>query len=137
MSRESIVAILERYPRRRGRRNLARIVEGFLGAGRTRSDLEAAFLGFCSERGLPLPETNAPLSVGGRTFEVDCLWRSAKLIVELDGGAAHGTDAGFHDDRARDGVLIGAGWGPMRVTWAHLLHGPDALEREIRDALAT
>lgn len=128
--------ILARYPRRRGRGNLAAIVGGhLLHAGRTRSEFEDAFLLFCAERRLPLPETNVVLDVGGRQFEVDCLWRHARLIVELDGRTAHGTTSAFQDDRARDRVLIAAGWSPMRVTWAHLHQQPDTLEREIRDAL--
>jgi hypothetical protein len=134
----SLAALLERHPRRRGRRSLARIVRGYaVGAGRTRSELEDRFLAFCADRGLPLPETNQVLEVGGRRLEVDCVWREARLVVELDGGKAHGTAMAFEADRARDRALIAARWAPMRVTWAHVHGDPDTLEREIRDALGT
>jgi Transcriptional regulator, AbiEi antitoxin len=55
-------AILTRYPRRRGRRTLAEIVEANLeGAGRTRSELEDRFLELCRRYGFPMPETNVPV----------------------------------------------------------------------------
>lgn len=133
-----LAAILERYPRRRGRRGLAQIIGGYLlGAGRTRSELEDRFLEFCAERDLPPPETNKVIEVAQKVFEVDCVWREARLIVELDGRAAHRTEAAFEEDRARDRALIAAGWSPMRVTWSHLHGDPDTLERQIRDALDT
>lgn len=129
----ALEAILDRYPRRRGRGGLARIVRGYLlDAGMTRSELEDRFLAFCAKRGLQLPETNVVLEIRG-----DCMWREARLIVELDGHRAHGTDQAFHDDRARDRALIAAGWSPMRVTWTQLHGEADTLAAEIRDALDT
>jgi very-short-patch-repair endonuclease len=67
--------------------------------------------------------------------EVDCLWRKARLIVELDGRRSHDTSSGFEEDRARDRLLIAARWRPMRVTWPHLHNDPDGLDAEIRAAL--
>jgi very-short-patch-repair endonuclease len=129
-------AILQRYPRRQGRRPLASVVRSkHLGTGTTRSELEDRFLEFLVERRLPLPERNVVLEVRGHRFEVDCLWRDARLIVELDGRAAHGTDSAFQDDRARDRVLIAAKWWPMRITWEQLHTEPDALESDIRAAI--
>lgn len=135
-SAAELVRILGRYPRRRGRRVLARIVERYAAsAGRTRSEFEDRFLEFCMQRGLPLPETNVALEIRGRRVEVDCVWESRKLIVELDGYHAHSSASAFHDDRARDRALIAAGWSPMRITWAQFHHEPDALEAELRDTL--
>jgi len=50
----------------------------------------------------PRPEVNAWLTVGDRSFPVDCLWRAERLIVELDGRAVHGTATAFEADRERD-----------------------------------
>lgn len=133
----ALAEILERYPRRRGRRTLARIVGGRAsGAGRTNSELEDRFLEFCARRGLPLPQTNVPVRLRGNRFEVDCLWRDARLVAELDSRRAHDTHSAFEDDRARDRVLLSEGWAVMRLTWAQLHGEPDTLEREIRDTLA-
>ena len=128
--------ILGRYPRRRGRGNLAAVVTPLLAqSGLTRSPLEDDFLDFCTSRGLPPPETNVRLAIGDRVYEVDCLWRQSRLIVELDGRDAHLRELAFEDDRARDRALIAAGWAPMRVTSGHLRFGADALEGEIRRTL--
>jgi len=131
-----VAAILARYPRRRGRRTLARIAAGYaLGAGRTQSPLEDDFIEFCGRRGLPLPETNAPIWAGGRARTVDGLWRAARLIVELDGRDAHARELAFEDDRERDRALVADGWRPVRVTGAQLGAGGDSLEADLRAAL--
>jgi very-short-patch-repair endonuclease len=97
--------------------------------------MEDLFPEFCLERDLPMPETNALLETNGRRFEVDCVWRGSRLIVEFDSRQAHDTGSGFEDDRARDRALIAAEWRPMRVTWSHLRYQPDQLEAEVRAAL--
>jgi predicted transcriptional regulator of viral defense system len=132
----ALEAILHRYPRRRGRRTLAAIVDRYAGAGKTRSELEDRFLEFCARRGLPPPKTNVALEVRGQRFEVDCAWPQARLVVELDGRTAHGRESSFHDDRARDRALLADGWRPMRVTWPQLHLDGDSLELEIREVLA-
>ena len=55
--------------------------------------------------GLPRPRFNADVAVAGRFFCADCLWPQERLIVELDGRAAHGTRNAFEDDRERDRLL--------------------------------
>ena len=42
-----------------------------------------------------IPVTGIFRTVLGRFFEVDCLWRAQKLVVELDGRAVHGTELAF------------------------------------------
>ena len=49
-------------------------------------------------------------------YECDAVWRDARLIVELDGYATHGTRRAFERDRARDRRLTVRGWRTMRVT---------------------
>lgn len=133
----ALTAILQRYPRRQGRRPLASVVRSqHLGTGRSRSEMEDLFLEFLVERSLPLPERNVVLDVRGHRFEVDCLWRKARLVVELDSRSAHATDSAFEEDRARDRVLVAARWWPMRITWAQLHTERDDLEADIRGVLA-
>jgi hypothetical protein len=76
------------------------------------SVLEEEFLPLCEAAGIPLPEINR--FVEG--IKVDALWRRERVIVELDGGAAHGSIARMRIDRARDLDLREAGWRVLRYS---------------------
>jgi len=64
----------------------------------TRSELERRFLRLCRKLRLSAPQVN----VWAGPFEVDFLWATQRLIVELDGYRPHGTRHGFESDRDRD-----------------------------------
>lgn len=133
----SLPELIERYPRRRGIVNLRAALESHrLGLGRAHSELEIRFLEFIAARELSRPETNAVVEVAGRSLEVDCLWPSARLIAELDSRRHHGDAGAFETDRARDLALLGAGYRTARITWRRLHIDPDAVESELRRALA-
>jgi hypothetical protein len=80
---------------------------------RTFSVLEERFLHLCERHGIPRPEVNA--RVCGLT--VDALWRGPRVIVELDGHAAHATAAANERDRRRELRLRAAGYTVLRYTW--------------------
>jgi very-short-patch-repair endonuclease len=121
----SVDALLKRYPRRPGTKALRALI---IDTRITRSEFERRFLEFLAAHDLPQPETNA--AVLG--FEVDCLWRETRLIVELDGRETHSTRAAFEDDRARDRVLQAAGYRVIRITWRQLRDEPAALAADLR-----
>ena len=91
---------------------------------------EAKFLTFLDDWGFDRPEVNTIID----GLEVDAAWRDARLIVELDGYATHGTRAAFERDRKRDRRLTAAGWRVIRLTWWQLATG-EALARELRALL--
>ncbi|HEX2167269.1 MAG TPA: DUF559 domain-containing protein [Longimicrobiales bacterium] len=64
------------------------------------------------------------------------LWRTERLVVEIDGFAFHGSRDSFERDRRRDAVLTAAGLRVMRVTWRQLTGTPEALLVSIAQALA-
>ena len=127
----SLGELLERHPRRKG----APLLRAIVGSGRlcsiTRSDLEARFLTFVADWGLPVPQTNARIEAGGRWFEVDCLWPESRVVVELDGHAFHSTRAAFERDRERDRLLQAAGWRVVRITWRQLRDEAAAVARDL------
>jgi very-short-patch-repair endonuclease len=82
--------------------------------------------------GLPRPEVNA--TVAGH--EVDFLWRSQRLVLEVDGYAFHHTRAAFEADRRRDAQLQDAGHRVVRTTWQQLTHEPVAVIARLSRALA-
>ncbi len=104
---------------------------GGLPADGTRSELESLFLKLLKRHRLPAPEVNARLG----PFLVDCLWRSERLAVELDGYAAHGGRTAFEDDRARDAELRRRGFEVLRFTWRQVTHEPRLVASTVRAAL--
>jgi predicted transcriptional regulator of viral defense system len=134
----SLHDLLDRYPRRPGAPAVrAALIARSEGATFTRSDLEEMFIELLDEAGLPRPETNVILQYSGRTFEVDCLWRRERLIVELDAYGTHSTRASFEGDRERDQILAAARWRVVRVTDRQMKHSPAQVKARMRDLLGT
>ncbi len=98
--------------------------------------LEARFRAFLDRFGLPRPRLNAWLTVGSHRYQVDCLWPQARVIVELDGFATHGTRSAFESDRDRDRRLAAAGYRSTRVTWRQLEDIPEEIAIDFRTLLA-
>jgi Protein of unknown function (DUF559) len=134
--RPPLAELLGRYPRRRGARTVRLTLKRLsrLGSGSTRSPLEDRFLRFVARAKLPVPETNVVLRLDGHTYEADCLWRGARLIVEIDGHESHRTRAAFESDRERDRHLQVAGWTVIRVTNRQLAT-PRTLATDIKKLL--
>jgi very-short-patch-repair endonuclease len=57
-------------------------------------------------------------------LKADFLWRRQRLIVELDGWAAHGTRNRFESDRQRDQRSRRAGLDPLRFTHRQVVRDP-------------
>jgi very-short-patch-repair endonuclease len=74
---------------------------------------------------------NAPVEAGGRTFEVDAVWRDHRVSVELDGRQTHDTTDRFETDRERDRVLAAAGWRTARVTYRQLTTDERAVTADV------
>jgi hypothetical protein len=87
------------------------------------SELERRFKELCDDHGIPRPLFNQ--FVGQHL--VDCLWRRAKVIVEVDGWDTHRTRRAFEDDRARDVELTLLGYTVLRFTWRQIKETPDLI----------
>jgi predicted transcriptional regulator of viral defense system len=131
----SLPDLLRRYPRRVGAATIRAILQD--GALLTRSEFEARFLAFVEEFNLPIPEVNVALLIAGVWIECDFVWRSARVIVELDGRAVHDTAYAFERDRARDRKLQAMGWRTVRITWRQLRDEPEAVAYDLRTLLTT
>jgi very-short-patch-repair endonuclease len=133
--RVSLPVLLERYPGRRGRRNLLALLESPEPIGFTRNDFEEAFLVLVDAYCLPRPRMNADLALRGRFFEIDALWGRERVAVELDSRSVHGTKKRFESDRQRDRILIAEGWKTMRITWRALQQEPQEVIGDLQAAL--
>lgn len=116
-----IDAAIARCPFRRGAGQLCHLLEDR--PTLTRSRAERLLLDLAREGGLPAPETNARI---GR-YEVDVLWRSEQVVVEIDGFAFHADRRAFERDRRRDADLQAAGFRVLRFTWRRLAAEPQAV----------
>lgn len=105
----ALIAVVGANPGRRGAK-LLKAAEG--PPEMTKSQLEKRFLAIVDRHRLPRPQVNARIE----GYEVDFAWPEAKLIVETDGFAAHGTRKAFETDRLRDRHLARAGFHTIRLT---------------------
>ena len=97
----------------------------------THRGLEECLLALVQRSGLPEPRVNWPLC----GLEVDLLWPRARLVVEADSRAFHGTAAAFERDRHRDAVLAAQGHRVLRFTWLQVTRAPAEVVAAIRQAL--
>lgn len=127
---EEVRAAMERAANPRGRGRL----EALLGDGPAvvRSGGERALLALIRRAGLPEPETNARLG----PWTVDLLWREQRLVVELDGHAAHSSPWARDRDARKTLDLQRAGWRVIRFTGRQLARTPEWVLVQIAAALA-
>ena len=125
-------AALSRARGRRGIGALRRLLAGRADEPPSvRTELERRFLELVRRADLPQPAVNCVVA----GYEVDFHWPAARLIVETDGRATHGTPQGFDRDRARDLTLELAGWRVMRVAWRQVVRRPEAVSALLRRML--
>jgi len=94
----------------------------------TRSGLEQRFLALCQRVGIEAPQVNARVE----GMLVDALWPKQRLVVELDGQAAHGPAARVAVDRARELRLREAGYVILRYSWRQVVESPGSVVAELR-----
>jgi very-short-patch-repair endonuclease len=99
---------------------------------RTRSELEAKFLGVLRRHHLPPPEVNVRVD----RYLVDFLWRAEWLIAEVDGWESHRGRVAFEADRARDNRLRVMGFKVVRFTWHQVTRRSKEVVETIRTLLA-
>jgi very-short-patch-repair endonuclease len=125
-------------PRRRGAKQLRRVLgpwRRYRPGIKIRSRMEAKLLPLLTEAALPIPETNARLRLGGKTYEVDFLWRAEKLVVETDGGRFHDNPAAGTRDSDRNHALTDACYLIPRLGWEDLRDRPEETMCELASLL--
>lgn len=128
-----LAELLQRTTGRVGGPQVAALLERQGGPTRTRSEAEERFLALIRAALLPDPEVNVRI----HGYEVDFLWRSQRLVVEIDGFRFHSTRGAFENDRRKDATLRAAGLTVMRVTWNHMAKEPYAVIARVAQALAS
>jgi very-short-patch-repair endonuclease len=119
VTHDDMRAMVERHPHHRGAPLLRELLDMEGGPAFTRSEAEEKLLELIRTAKLPMPELNA-MVVG---HEVDFVWRSTRLVAEVDGYAFHNSRRSFAMDRRRDAELAAAGYRVLRFTWSDLTDG--------------
>ena len=95
----------------------------------TKSYLERRLVAICEEEHLPIPETNVKF----HGWEIDALWRDARLAVELDGYGNHHTPAQLRRDRRKEMALRKLGLTLLRYSGDQLKQRTEVVA-ELRQA---
>jgi len=112
-NRREIANVLDRCSGWRGIGRLRDVVEQWdPRVAVTKSDLEVLFLEVRNKHRIPEHEVNVTLG----DFEVDCLWRESRTVVELDTYTYHGDNLAFESDHERDLAVEAMGFHVLRVT---------------------
>jgi hypothetical protein len=80
----------------------------------------------------PIPECDVYDDDGHWLARVDFAYPYAKLFIELDGLETHGSGPALQRDLTRQNGLVGAGWQPLRYTWADLSRRGTEVAAEVR-----
>jgi very-short-patch-repair endonuclease len=132
LRRRELVATVEASGQRSGCVRLRELLRDEHTPLLTRSDTERRLLRLIRAAGLPRPEHNVPVG----PYELDMLWRDARVVVELDGYEFHSSRAAFERDRARDAELQASGFVVLRFTWRQVKDQPELVIARLARTLA-
>lgn len=132
VKRDELMRLLDRHLRRPGTRRLRDLASRAVPPAFTRSALEERLLELVRSGGLPEPETNVVI----HGYEVDFLWRTHRLVVEVDGYAYHSSDRAVQRDRQRDMDLAAEGIQVLRLIWRQIVHQRERTLVQLTRALA-
>lgn len=105
-----------------------------LGATLTRSELEDRFVALLDAHLIRRPRLNVWIPAAG--VEVDALWPTEQLAVELDGYAFHSNRRAFQRDREKSNDLVDLGYRVLRFTHRDITQQGAEVAERLRRALA-
>ncbi len=73
---------------------------------------------------------------GGVIGIADVVFRSERIVIEIDGRAYHVDEVTFQRDRSRQNRLVSAGYVVLRFTWDDLVRRPEVVIGTVRGVLA-
>lgn len=134
LSLPALAAVADRHagPGRRGVAVLRRLLDEWTVDHRHDSSFELQVLAMLADSGLPEPAFQYQV---GR-YRLDLAFPDARVAVEVDGWATHGSKAAFEADRARDLGLAARGWLVVRLTWWAVTNQPGRCCRQLHQVLA-
>jgi very-short-patch-repair endonuclease len=129
-----IESLLKRVGGRAGARGLRAAIAAWRSTD-TKSELEDRFQELIGAAGIERPAINVQVEGRSDVHEVDCLWRDARLVVQLDGFTFHRTRGDRERDAATDTDIELAGYRVMRLTWNDVTKRADRSIERVSNAL--
>ena len=99
------------------------------------SELELLIWQILRRHGVPLPERQVKVSLGGCNYRLDLAYRPERIFIEGDGFGVHSTRSAFESDRTRQNKLVVAGWLPLLFTWRRAKESEDEVADQVQAAL--
>jgi very-short-patch-repair endonuclease len=99
----------------------------------TDSDAETLFVQIARAVGLPAPQRQFRILIGGRAYRIDFAWPALRLAVEIDGASVHGPRQLGSDLRRQNHIVLD-GWMILRFTWFMVAMEPDGVGRVLTRA---
>ena len=127
-----IEAAMDRCPGRKGTGPLRALLAAEADSGFTRSKAERVLRRLVREADLERPVFNTRVM----GVEVDAVWTTHKVAIEVDGYGAHGHYQAFQRDRAKANRLVAGGYVVLRFTWTQLTKRPLLVVATIARTLA-
>ena len=97
----------------------------------TRSDAERLFVRLLRSHRITGWRTNQRIA----GYEVDVVFRAAKLAIEVDGFAFHSDPEAFQHDRKKQNAIALVGYQVLRFTWLDLTEYSERVIAEVRGAI--
>lgn len=116
---------------KRGVAKLRRVLDFPGGPRRTRSPAERQMLRLLRQAGMTGYETNARI----HGYEVDLLWRNARIAIEIDGYDAHSGRIAFERDRLKVARLSSHGVTVIPITGRQIRRDPEGVLGRLRSAI--
>jgi very-short-patch-repair endonuclease len=114
------------------------LAERVLGDALSDSVLESRMARLLRRAGLPPATFHYVIRTpaGVLLAEVDFAYPEARLAIEVDGFAVHGTPRRMAKDFVRQNGLVPYDWHVLRFTWRQVVRQPDMIVRAVAAALA-
>jgi hypothetical protein len=128
------VALRRESDRRRlhaGRSKLVALLDLIAGGCESELEIWGALHVLPGPPHVPAPLQQFRIEVAGRWLRLDAAYPEARVAVELDGAAFHGSREARERDLRRDTALAALGWVVLRFSYARLMADPGGCRREI------
>lgn len=112
------------------------LLERRLGRTPPGTTFAAQVLDLLVDAGLPEPQAEFRVVLGGRRYKIDLAYPRPKVAIECLGKIGHLNEEAFEEDPVRNNDFAIGGWLQVQVTYWRLQDRPDSVVATVNSALA-